>query len=494
MNSHTKKPLLLIVDDEPENLWILTEIFGDSYELATAINGPNALNCIKNNPPDLILLDIMLPKMDGYEVLRCIKADKFTYDIPVIFVTALTQTNDIAMGLTMGAVDYITKPINPMVVRARVNTHIKLKQQKDRMADLIQDREQTLNALKESHDLLEARVEERTSHLDNILRTAINLSIIATDLDYNIIYHNPTAIKLLRFQPEEVIGRSVAEMHAQLNIEPSRFERGMKNVQLHGEHIYQFQQPPEKGGAYIESRVSPILNRSGVMTGYILMSRDITATRLAEEKLQHANDMLELRVAQRTQELEDANTHLRKEILEREHLEQQLREQSDFDSLTKLPNRKLFHDRLQQAVLMGKRTKQSFALMFIDLDRFKWVNDTLGHAAGDELLIETAKRLQTSLLRKSDTVARLGGDEFTVILMDVKHPSVVNLVAQKILDQMSLPFLLKNKEICISCSVGIVIFPHDGLTAEELLKNADHAMYQAKEAGRNGFHCFSAEK
>ncbi|MBF0428463.1 MAG: response regulator [Magnetococcales bacterium] len=124
MNTPDKKPILLIVDDVPGNIWVLMESLGDSYEFATATNGPDALESIKNNPPDLILLDIMLPGMDGYEILKNIKADPTVRDIPVIFVTSLGLDSDKAKGLEMGAVDYITKPIKPSLIRACVQNHL----------------------------------------------------------------------------------------------------------------------------------------------------------------------------------------------------------------------------------------------------------------------------------------------------------------------------------------------------------------------------------
>ncbi len=176
-------------------------------------------------------------------------------------------------------------------------------------------------------------------------------------------------------------------------------------------------------------------------------------------------------------------THIR-------NLEAQLREQAESDALTGLPNRKLFQDRLQQAVLLGERHQQTFVLMFVDLDRFKWVNDTLGHDAGDALLIEVSRRLK-GVVRKSDTVARLGGDEFTVILSIILHKSMAEFVARKILEQLQTPFHLKGQEVVISGSVGISLFPSDGTTGQELAKNADTAMYQAKKSGRNTFRFFS---
>ncbi|MBF0194135.1 MAG: EAL domain-containing protein [Magnetococcales bacterium] len=201
--------------------------------------------------------------------------------------------------------------------------------------------------------------------------------------------------------------------------------------------------------------------------------------------------MVLARVSTHMQLSKNAET-LQNEVAQRKSLEKQLHDQAKFDSLTKLPNRKLFQDRLQQALLWSNRNKQPFALMFVDLDRFKWINDTLGHDAGDELLIEAARRIK-GVVRKSDTVSRLGGDEFTVILPEILHDSMADLIARKILEQMSLPFKLEQQEVVLSGSVGIAIYPNDGVTADDLINNADSAMYQAKESGRDAFQFFSQD-
>lgn len=318
----TKRPTLLIVDDSTTNIRMLSGLLGKDCQILYATNGPDALSSVHSERPDLILLDIMMPGMDGFAVCEILQKNKQTRDIPIILVTGIDDKQAETRGFACGAVDFIAKPINPPVVLARVKTHLNLKKQKD---------------------------------------------ILAV-----------------------------------------------------------------------------------------------------------------------------ANAALLKEIQERQRLENRLREQAEYDALTGLPNRQLFQDRLQQAVLMVERNRGLFALLFVDLDRFKWVNDTLGHDAGDQLLVEVAQRMK-GVVRKSDTVARLGGDEFTAILLDIFHDSMAELVARKILESLTLPFYLKGQEVTISGSIGIALFPTDGTTTEELAKNADSAMYQAKESGRNAFQFYSLE-
>ncbi|MBF0588442.1 MAG: EAL domain-containing protein [Magnetococcales bacterium] len=179
-------------------------------------------------------------------------------------------------------------------------------------------------------------------------------------------------------------------------------------------------------------------------------------------------------------------------LIERRRLEEQLKLQAEFDDLTGLPNRALFQRRVKRSITRAKRQKSELVVMFIDLDRFKMINDTMGHKAGDALLQEAAKRIQLCI-RDSDTVARLGGDEFTVLLPELTHICYVELVARRILEELEKPFKIQDSERSVSGSIGITIFPNDATDLDELLRNADSAMYQAKDAGRSTFRFFTPE-
>ncbi|MEO5364097.1 MAG: diguanylate cyclase [Magnetococcus sp. DMHC-8] len=176
-------------------------------------------------------------------------------------------------------------------------------------------------------------------------------------------------------------------------------------------------------------------------------------------------------------------------FMERRKAEAIIRYQATFDSLTDLPNRNLFMDRLERAVALARRNQEHLAILFIDLDRFKEINDTLGHAAGDELLRQAACRLK-ECVRHSDTVARMGGDEFTMILSSIAFPMDPEMVARKVLLSLSQPFNLYGHTVTISGSVGITLFPQDCDTLSLLLTHADHAMYMAKRDGKNCFRFF----
>lgn len=217
---------------------------------------------------------------------------------------------------------------------------------------------------------------------------------------------------------------------------------------------------------------------------------DVTQRRAAELALHRAKGELEQRVQERTNELTVANEQLQKEVFERAQAEQRIWHVAHHDALTGLPNRTLLHDRLDQALGQANRDNHRVGVMFLDLDRFKSINDTLGHAVGDELLKQVAERL-TGAVRSVDTVSRLGGDEFVVVLRELAGPDDAALVAEKILKALAKPVPALGHELRATPSIGISIFPDDGTEVVQLMKNADTAMYCAKSNGRNNFKFFA---
>jgi diguanylate cyclase (GGDEF)-like protein len=206
--------------------------------------------------------------------------------------------------------------------------------------------------------------------------------------------------------------------------------------------------------------------------------------------VRRARDELEVRVLERTAELAGANAMLQGEIVERRQAEARVHHMAYHDSLTGLPNRALLTDRIERAVLNARRTDRLLAVMFLDLDRFKTINDSLGHVTGDALLKEVAGRLCRAV-RASDTVARLGGDEFVVLAPHIRDSDEAARVAEKIIDALALPFPLDGHTLHITPSIGICLCPGDGEDVETLMRHADAAMYHAKASGRNNYQFFT---
>ena len=200
----------------------------------------------------------------------------------------------------------------------------------------------------------------------------------------------------------------------------------------------------------------------------------------------------ETAIAERTAALEATNQRLEAEIAERQQAEGRAQHLADHDPLTGLPNRRLLEDRLGQALVFGSRNRKLCAAMFVDLDRFKHVNDTHGHAVGDRMLREVGRRLQEQL-REGDTICRLGGDEFVIVLPEIKRSSDAAHVAQKIIEAVAQPVTIDERDLHVSCSVGISVAPDDGRDAETLIRNADAAMYHAKEIGRANYQFFTEQ-
>jgi diguanylate cyclase (GGDEF)-like protein/PAS domain S-box-containing protein len=295
----------------------------------------------------------------------------------------------------------------------------------------ITDRKQTEDALRESEARYRLMAENST---DLIARTTP---------DGRFVYASDAIRSLLGFEPFEVIGSRIRDI-----IHREDRPRLRAIVPDERGHTFTYRAIRKDGSiVWFESTSRALFDDHGVMTEVISVSRDISERRRAEEQIEY---------------------------------------QAYHDGLTGLPNRLLFRDRLTIALAHAKRQQSPLVLMFLDLDRFKIVNDTLGHSLGDELLRVTADRLR-AVLREGDTIARMGGDEFTVLLTDLNDARDAARIAQKLLVTVGEPISVEGHELYVTTSIGIAVFPNDGDTAELLLKNADSAMYRAKEAGRNSF-------
>lgn len=329
-------------------------------------------------------------------------------------------------------------------------------------------------SLKEARDQLEDRVRERTTDLVKAneelrreisdrkrVQTRLNLAakvisscnegIVLTDIKGNIVYVNRAFTQITGYSKEEVIGRNPKIMSSGKH--PPDFWRDFWRSLLQKGHWTGEVWDRRKDGELFPKllAVSAIKGNTGAVTHLVGIFSDITQLKQSEERLENL---------------------------------------AHYDPLTQLPNRLLFRDRLNQALIWAARENTSAALMFLDLDGFKILNDTMGHSKGDELLVATAAKLQ-ECVRRSDTVARIGGDEFTVVMPDIDDARRVIPVAQRIVESLSGPFRLNGDEVFSSVSIGIAMYPRDGRDGDTLLKHADTAMYHAKSQGKNNFQFFS---
>ena len=231
---------------------------------------------------------------------------------------------------------------------------------------------------------------------------------------------------------------------------------------------------------------SVLMDEWGDNLGTVGIFQDISAMKLVQKKLMNSYDQLESRVAARTQELIDTNKALEHEISVRAEMEEKVTHLAYYDHLTGLPNRRLFNDRLKQCMIDASRSGKVAGVLFLDIDAFKRINDTMGHIKGDELLYMVSKRL-LSVVRESDTVCRTGGDEFLILIKNLGKPSHIEGIADKILKILKLPFSIDNNDLYITTSIGGSIYPVDGEDVDSLIKNSDIAMYRAKEQGKNQF-------
>ena len=438
----TRSANILVVDDTPANLGVITDQLEEQgFRVAVAQDGEEAIRRAQRIRPDLILLDVMLPGIDGFETCRRLKRDEQTRDTPVVFMTALTDSADKVKGFVAGGVDYVTKPFEAQEVLARVKTHLSLHamqqaiaQQNRLLQHEIDVRHQAEAALRDS----EARY-----------RTLVELSpdAIMIEQEGRIVFANGAAARLFRAdRPEALLGQALLTLVA-----PSH--RAQAALAMHD-------LAPGTEPHLVEEQALR-LDKSTV---------DVAVTRLPF----HYQGRPAIQVVAR-------------DISESKRLQTQLKHLATHDALTGLPNRVLLMDRLSQALAYARRNHQRFMVALIDLDHFKWVNDSMGHEAGDKLLRVVSERI-LGCLRQCDTLARIGGDEFVVLFQDSDHQEQAVLALNRMVSRVSEPVVIDGgREIDISCSVGCSSFPDDGLDAEDLLRAADAAMYQAKQSGRNTF-------
>lgn len=548
-----ERPLVLVVDDDAgQRLLTSASLLQGGFSVLEAVDGEQALDLFGRKQPDVVLLDVVMPGLDGFSVCEALRRRPGGQHLPIIMVTGLDDTESIERAYQVGATDFITKPIQWLILHHRVRYILRANQ--------------ALLALRES----EARF--RT------LVQATSSVILVLDQEGLVLEFNRAAEKFYPFERGEPIE---AEFRASLPftrdwnaLEEAGNCEGAIRALDGNEHMLLW-------------NVSQFTDADGVVTGLVIIGQDITARRQAEEdmrKLSYAVEQnpIAILITDIQDNIEYANprftevsgysleeirgknpyflqagvlsveayqylrkvvitgdlwqgelcsrrkdgelfwesahvsaihapsgeiTHfvwLREDITARKQAEEKIHILAYYDPLTQLPNRTMLQERLREAIETARRHTQLLAVMLVDLDQFKRINDSLGHQVGDLLLQRVADRLQECLRHNDDggltppeascskdMLARVGGDEFVIVLTEIKHPDDVIRIAQKIQAIMVKPFVIENHEVFTGCSIGIALYPYDGANMETLLKNTDNALYHAKDQGRNNYQLYS---
>ena len=428
---------ILVVDDDPTSRRLMQAAFEKSgFLVSLAADGADALLQFRTTPCDMVMLDVEMPGMNGYQVCSALRAEVGD-ELPIVMVTGMDDIHSIQCAYDAGATDFIAKPINWSLMGHRV---------KYLSRSYLSMRE------------LRAANARNAAILDAIPDLMFELDIEGRYLDY----HSPRS-ELLAMAPAKFLGRTVSEV-----LPPSAAEVCMSALR----------EAHEKGIS------------TGMQFGL---------------QLQHDNHWFELSVARKTSDSGQKPNFivLSRDITERKEAEHRIERLAYFDSLTGLPNRLSFLERLEREIHRAHVHGAKLAVLFLDLDGFKNINDTLGHTIGDRALQLVADRLRlgirpTDMLTRLEAdgaeigLARLGGDEFTVMIPNLAHGDDALALAQRISELIRRPFNLDGREVVLTASIGIAVYPTDGETPDALLKTADTAMYHAKNKGRDNCQFYSA--
>lgn len=555
-DSLIRKPVILIVDDQTSNIRILREAIYDLGDVYFAVDGDAAIRLARDCLPDVVLLDIEMPGMDGFEVCRTLKSDPLLSQVAVIFVTAHSSSQEELQALAFGGVDFLSKPINIPVARARIQTHLALRLETRKLELAQRDLQDVLHHLpafvgywktnlccafsngqsaewfgidaanmigQQLIDVLGpacfARIAEQLKLvlagqavsqdialarnrlpardglltlvprlIDNqcagfmmllvditdrkryeaalfeekerirVMLNSIGDAVIATDQQGIVTFMNPIAESLTGWSAQEALGNAIEHVMPlrdgsneftlqnpiRLALQENRVVGMALNCKLRSRDGMLFD---------VEDSASSIRNQEDQITGAIVVFHDVSEARAMAIKM----------------------THL-----------------AYHDALTNLPNRMLLQDRILQAIQQAIRSQRRVAMVVVDLDSFKSINDTAGHAVGDALLQQIARRLQASC-RSVDTVSRQGGDEFVILLPEISSLDQVSDMVGRMLELITEPVPVNNTRYTLSACIGISLFPDDSDDAEMLYRHADSAMYTAKQLGRGQFRFFSQD-
>jgi diguanylate cyclase (GGDEF)-like protein/PAS domain S-box-containing protein len=421
------KPTILIVDDMKLNLTLLSDILKDSYIIKLAKSAEKALQALQKGSVDLILLDVVMPDMDGYELCAHLKSDEKTKDIPVIFVTANTSAEDEEKGFKLGAVDYITKPFKPTTVLSRVENHVNLHLKQIELETISQTMQEQNEKLK-----------RYTKLIDQYVITS------STDLKGNITYVSEAFCQISGYTKQELIGKQ-QNIVRHPDMPASFFENLWKTIKENNSWEGEIKNLNKSGEFYwVKAHIAPDF-KDGVKVGYTAIRQDITDKKYIEQI-------------------------------------------SITDGLTDIYNRRHFNEIFPKIINSAKRNDEIVCFLLMDIDHFKQYNDNYGHQMGDEVLIKFAKCLKESLKRADDIPFRLGGEEFGIVYKsDSKEKAIefANTVRQNI-ENLQIPHEYSSASQYVTASMGLVSEYASKIgDMDEVYKQADDLLYKSKESGRN---------
>jgi diguanylate cyclase (GGDEF)-like protein/PAS domain S-box-containing protein len=423
---------ILLVEDNPGDARLLREMLKEpasrNYDLTHLESMKKAMSHLVANAVDIVLLDLGLPDVQGLEAIR--RAHAAAPRVPLVVLTALDDDSLASQALREGAQDYL--------IKGQIETRGLLR---------------ALRYAVERKTLEEALFVEKERA--QVTLNCIGDAVVCTDVSGNITFLNLVAEKMTGWSWQEAASQPITEVFRimdsttrEIRSNPMEMAAGQyRTVHLPSNCILLRRDGTE---IPIEDSVAPIHDREGQATGAVAVFRDVSAAQTMAMQMTHS---------------------------------------AQHDCLTDLPNRMLFNDRVRQAITLAPRHMKKVGVLFLDLDGFKHINDSLGHAIGDKLLQSIATRL-VNCVRSSDTVSRQGGDEFVVLLTEVKQSEDVAITARRMLQSVAESHSIGKHDLHITTSIGLSVYPDDGLDPETLIQNADTAMYQAKENGRQNYQFF----
>lgn len=423
-----KKDIVLIVDDDPMQRLLISETLeGDQYEVYQAENGQEALQLFKQHNPILVILDVYMPILNGFETCEAIRKLENGQYTAILIATSLEDDQSITRAYDVGATDFITKPINWTILKYRIQYTIRGTKNIDSLHSSQQKTQAILSALPDN--------------------------MICFNRDGFCLDYHQTSADQIDFHLE--VGKNLSDLFPSLitNV----FKENMEKVfNLKESQTFEYYLSEVNGKKFFETRL--VQNGDHILA----IIRNITHSKEAEQKLRHL---------------------------------------AYFDQLTNLPNSLYIKETIEEHISNLENKKSHFSIIFIDLDRFKKINDTYGHTIGDQILKLVSDRMiacfnKCSFLKyqgksKVTMFSRFSGDEFVILLNDQDPINTSSKLSQKILESLSFPFKIGSKELYITPSIGIAIYPQDGQDVDTLLKNADSAVNHSKHEGRNIFHFYT---